>query len=444
MAKYELKVVKGEMEGEVFSLDDMFPVDIGRALDSDILIPENDELVSRYHCVIDLKDDQLVIKDSGSSNGTFVNACEISEAEVSPLLTVFEENPDGVCHWIALNEDDEIEVGESVFAVHLHEQVAKLEDFDEQDVKNIDTNYDPDHLQRIEHYKVLKKIGSGGAGDVFQVKDMTTGQIVALKMLKYRMQRKEEELKRFLREIDNLKQLQHPNIIQFFETGNKNGVYYFTSEYCNGGSLIDWLQNRETLVSLDEGIPIILQVLDALEYAHTFNLEQEIIDDKDLMFGGMVHRDIKPGNILLDFDEKGNISAKIADFGLSKIRSGGSSIGMLTKTGTIGGTMEFLCKQQMIDYKHVRGAVDLWSTVAVLYFMLTAETPRDFEKKIPPYKTILTEKPIPIKERIPDFPDTFAAIIDRALDDSDTLYYKNAKELKSDLKRMLSITQAGG
>lgn len=440
MPHFELKVVKGELSGQGFPLG-KFPVNIGRALDTDITIPEDDELVSRYHCEIDLKDEQLVIKDSGSSNGTYVNGCEISEKEVSPLLPVYEKNPEGVCHWIALNENDEIEVGDSVFSVQIKEEIRKAEELDYK-AKSVDLFYDTDHLERIEHYKILGKIGSGGAGDVFKVKDTTTGQIVALKMLKYRIQRKEDELKRFLREIDNLNQLQHPNIIQFLETGQKNGIYYFTTEYCNGGSLIDWLKTRDTLVPLNEALTIILQVLDALEYAHTFNLDKEFADDVDLMFSGLVHRDIKPGNILLNKDENGNIVAKIADFGLSKVRAGGSSIGMLTKTGTVGGTVEFLCKQQMIDYKHVRGAVDLWSAVAVLYFMLTAETPRNFQKHVPPYKTILSEPPVPIRERLPDFPETFAVIIDRALDDTDALYYKNAKDLKVDLKRMQTITQA--
>lgn len=441
MAKFELKGVGGELTGKVFPLI-KFPVDIGRALDSDILIPENDELVSRCHCVVDLKDEQLVIKDAGSSNGTYVNGCDISGETVSPVLPVFQNNPQGLCHWISLNENDEIKVGDSVFSVQLREEVSKLEEFEEE-TKAVDDIFDTDQLKRIEHYKILEKIGSGGAGDVFKVKDMNNGQTFALKMLKYRIQRKENELKRFLREIENLKQLKHPNIIQFMETGRNKGIYYFTTEYCNGGSLIDWLRKRQTLVPLKEALPIILQVLDALEYAHSFNLEKDYVDDVDLMFSGLVHRDIKPGNILLNFDEDGSMTAKIADFGLSKVRSGGDSIGMLTKTGTIGGTFEFLCKQQMIDYKNVRGAVDLWSTMAVLYFMLTAEPPRNFQERVPPYKTILDEAPVPIREHLPDMPETFAVIIDRALDDTSALYYNKARDLKADLKRMLTICEAG-
>jgi serine/threonine protein kinase len=439
MTKFELKAEKGCFKGQVFPLKD-FPVCIGRALDCLITIPGDDELVSRRHCILDLKGDQLVVKDSGSSNGSFVNGCEISEKIVAPVLQIFEQSECGISHWIALNEGDEISIGESIFSI----QVLSVLSSDAEDEASATTNaeaaFDPNHCHKIEHYRIIKKIGSGAAGDVFQVKDTRTGDIIALKMLKYRMQRKEDELKRFLREIDNLKKLKHPNIISFLNTGHKSGIYYFTTEYCNGGSLIDWLDKKESLVSLGEALPIILQVLDALEYAHAFNMDKDV-DEIDLLFSGLVHRDIKPGNILLHNDDNG-LTAKIADFGLSKIRSGGSSIGMLTKEGTVGGTFEFLCRHQMIDYKNVRGQVDLWSIMAVLYYMLTSETPRDYHKKIPPYKTILTTKAVPIRKRLPDFPEAFAAIIDQALDDSASLYYKTAGQLKKDLKRILKITKA--
>ena len=441
MKKYELTATTGLFKGQVFPIVE-FPVTIGRALDCNIIIPENDDMVSRFHCILDLKDDQLVVQDTGSSNGTFVNGCEISEETVSPLLSLFERNESGVCHWIALNHSDEIAIGKSTFSINVMMTLTKVEEaIEDENTKILDAMYNPERLEKIEHYRIIKKIGSGGAGDVFQVEDTHSGDIIALKMLKYRMQRKEDELKRFLREIDNLKKLQHPNIISFLDTGKKSGIYYFTTEYCNGGSLIDWLSERDSLVSLEEALPIIIQVLDALEYAHSFNIDKEFTDDIDLLYSGLVHRDIKPGNILLNNGENGLI-AKIADFGLSKIRSGGATIGMLTQTGTVGGTVEFLCRQQMIDYKHVRGGADLWSTMAVLYYMLTSEPPREFDKKVPPYKTILTTKAIPIRERLPDFPETFATIIDRALDDSVVLHYKSAGELKKDLQRILKISQA--
>lgn len=435
MNKYELKAVSGALRGDNFPLDGKFPLVIGRALEVLIKIPEGDELVSRNHCVIDLKDNQMVIRDSGSSNGTFVNGCEISGETVSPILSVYQLGEKGDCHWITLNHGDEISIGESLFSVQIVPVLCVADEYDETDTKHLEASFSPDLLHRIEHYRIIRKIGSGAVGDVFQVKDTRSGEIIALKMLKYRMQRKEDELKRFLREIDNLKQLNHPNIIRVLDTGNKSGIYYFTTEYCNGGSLIDWLDQRESLASMNEALPIVLQILDALEYAHVFNLDKDA-DDIDILSSGLVHRDIKPGNILLHKGDDGKVIAKIADFGLSKIRSGGSSIGMLTKTGTVGGTVEFLCKQQMIDYKHVRGEVDIWSTMAVLYYMLTSETPRDFFHNTPPYKTVLKTKPVPIRERLPDFPEEFAEIIDRALDDSVALHYKTAGQLKKDLKQI--------
>lgn len=446
MKTYELIAIKGFFLGQVFPLK-TFPVMIGRAWGCDIQLPEEDEMVSRYHCEIDVEDEQLLIRDTGSSNGTYVNGYDISGESQNPVLKVFKrknEETAGARKWVILGHGDEITIEQSTFTVNVGSSLFAVDDEETigPDYIEVQNENNTNHLHKIDHYRVIKKIGSGAAGDVFQVQDIRNGNIVALKMLKYRMQRKEEELKRFLREIDNLKKLDHPNIIRFLDTGSKSGVYYFTTEYCNEGSLIDKLIYSGGDIGLPEALLITIQVLEALEYAHAFNLEDGTSDVTDSQDSGLVHRDIKPGNILLHRQENGEVIAKLADFGLSKVRSGGSSLGMLTKTGTVGGTVEFLCRQQMIDYKHVRGEVDLWSAIAVLYYMLTAEAPRDFFDNVPPYKTILTQKPVPIRDRLPDFPETFAAIIDRALDDSSALYYKTAKELKRDLKRIYQIVSA--
>lgn len=207
----------------------------------------------------------------------------------------------------------------------------------------------------------------------------------------------------------------------------------FSTEYCNGGTVIDLMNQMGGKLPVKRALNITYQILDALEYAHHLDLSGTSIisgegDDK-----GMVHRDIKPGNILMHHEQNMEI-AKIADFGLAKLRSGSSSLGFNTKTGTVGGTVQFISRQQMVNFKYAQADVDLWSTMAVLYFMLTGKPPRDFEQSKAHFDVILFDAPLPIEERNPDIPSKLADLINKALDDDDVLFYQSVSQLRQDLK----------
>jgi serine/threonine protein kinase len=301
---------------------------------------------------------------------------------------------------------------------------------------------------RLGHYKIVSLLGKGGIGTVYLAKNEKTSSIEAIKILLPEFNESSEMHERFEREIENCAILKHPNIVKLNDYGKSQEISYYAMEYCNGGSLKDLLRREEAVLDSARACGIIVQVLDGLEYAH--NVEVPHMKLPDGLWGkgnGLIHRDIKPENILLQEKEteatsvknsgiqfrreKGYI-AKISDFGLAKsYRSAGLSGN--TQTGSVGGSLSFISRQQLLNYKYSKPEVDVWSAAAVLYFLLTGKTPRKVEGEKNPFNAVLKNNTVPIRKVNPSVPEGLAKIIDRALDDSSSLFYKKASELRKDI-----------
>lgn len=294
-------------------------------------------------------------------------------------------------------------------------------------------------------YKIISLLGKGGIGTVYLAKNEKTSALEALKILLPEFSESSEMHERFKREIENCAILNHPNIVKLNNFGKSRDISFYTMEYCNGGSIKDLLRREEGVLNPDKACAIIMQVLDGLDYAHNAEVPHMRLPDGSWGRGnGLIHRDIKPENILLQEKEsetygsgsqvrpeKGLI-VKISDFGLAKsYRSAGLSGN--TQTGSVGGSLTFISRQQLLNYKYSKPEVDVWSAAAVLYFLLTGRTPRKVEGEKNPFNAVLKNKTIPIREVNISVPETLAKVIDRALDDCSTLYYKKASELKKDI-----------
>jgi serine/threonine protein kinase len=221
---------------------------------------------------------------------------------------------------------------------------------------------------------------------------------------------------RFLREARNAKILDHPNLVTLKNYCFSNDVFFFTMEFCDRGSVIDLMRKRGGKIQIKEAIDIILQVLDGLHYAHTEK--------------GIVHRDIKPGNIFLTVED-GKLIAKLGDYGLAKAFEFAGLSGM-SLSGREMGTFKFMPRQQALNFKYVQPDVDVWAMAATLYSMLTLECPRDFYG-IDPSLVVLTKKPVPIRDRDASIPKPLAKIIDLALIDKPDLHFKSAIDFKNAL-----------
>jgi tRNA A-37 threonylcarbamoyl transferase component Bud32 len=201
---------------------------------------------------------------------------------------------------------------------------------------------------------ILRLLGQGGMGAVYQARQTKLDRLVAVKILPPEVARDPAFAERFMREAQALARLNHPNIVTVHDFGDVDGLYYFTMEYVDGHNLRDLLQAGA--LPADQTLAIVPQLCDALQYAH---------DE------GLVHRDIKPENILLD--RKGRV--KVADFGLARLV--GLTPTYLTLTGTheVMGTLLYMAPEQMKRTHTVDHRADIYSLGVVLYEMLTGELP---------------------------------------------------------------------
>jgi len=208
-----------------------------------------------------------------------------------------------------------------------------------------------EHPQRIGDYEILGVLGKGGMGTVFKVRREGSDRLEALKVLPGELAREQRFLSRFKREIRVLQELDHPNIARIYDSGKTDDNYhYYTMELVDGLPL-DEIMEREGRMSVDDTLNIIRQCCRALDYAH----QQKI-----------VHRDIKPGNILVSFDWH----VKITDFGIAHAEEATR----MTATGSILGTAEYMSPEQA-QGKKIDGRSDIYSLGVVFYQMITGRLP---------------------------------------------------------------------
>jgi beta-lactam-binding protein with PASTA domain/predicted Ser/Thr protein kinase len=239
-------------------------------------------------------------------------------------------------------------------------------------------------------YRVLSRLGSGGMADVYCAEDTQLGRRVALKLLYRRFAEDAEFVERFRREASSAAGLQHPNIVGVFDRGKWDGTYYIAMEFLDGRTLKQLVREHGAMPP-DLAIDITIQVLRAARFAHK---------------RGVVHRDIKPHNVILD--EEGR--AKVTDFGIA--RAGASD---MTETGSIMGTAQYLSPEQA-QGQPVSPRSDLYSIGVMLYELLTGRVPFDAESAVTIALKHISERPVPPSELNPDVPPALEAVVMRALE----------------------------
>lgn len=217
-----------------------------------------------------------------------------------------------------------------------------------------------------------------------------------------------------------MKDLRHPNLVQFFEHGSAGGAFFFIMEYCETGSVTDLLRRRNGKLDLTEAAPLMLQSLEGLAFVHG---------------KGLVHRDLKPENILLKGQRQNRI-AKIGDLGLAKNFDQAGFSGM-TITGTYAGTSAFMPREQLTNFKYVKPTCDIWSLAATFYVMLTGALPRDLPKGMDPVEVILHGRIIPVRERDRLVPKPLAKVLDRALSNNAKDRFTDGGDMLAAVKRAL-------
>ena len=291
-------------------------------------------------------------------------------------------------------------------------------------------------LVAVEGYEIVKELGRGGMGAVYLARRQKTGQEVALKVMLPKVAAGQRATDGFLRETVNTQALQHPNVVRLWEAGCSQGTFFFTLEFCDDGSVDKLIAQRGGKLPIDEAGPIILQALDGLHYAHHADIPHVKLKDGSIGQGrGLVHRDLKPQNIFLS-TACGSLVAKLGDYGLAKAFDMAGLSGH-TCSGDVGGTPQFMPRQQVQRFKEVRPDADVWAMAATFYKMVTGHYPRSFAKGCDPWQVILETSAVPIRRRNPAIPPRLAEVIDHALVDDPEIGFKSAAELKQALTQVM-------
>lgn len=370
----KLVIEKGADKGRTLDITDPGSYIIGR--DNSAHLKLTDSLISRLHIKIESSSAGFTITDMDSLNGTIVNGEQIKERKGAI--------------------GDIIELGETAISVLDEAEGAKL-----------------DALvgQTIGGYRVIERVGRGGMGTVYKAIQLRLNRIIALKLLSEELVKDPTFINLFVQEARSAAQLNHPNIIQVYDFNKSGTLCYFSMEFVPYGSVQELL-SKEKKLPPERAIKIILDACAGLEYAEK---------------KGIVHRDIKPDNLMI----AENDVVKIGDLGLAKSLKDRSQ-----KDQGIFGTPHYIAPEQALG-KDVDHKADIYSLGATFYRILTGSTPYSGAN----VKEIITRKikedARPLKSVMPEMPDKLCNIVDKMMKRLPEERYQSSTEIIKDLQDYL-------
>lgn len=316
-------------------------------------VPLRDEMVSRRHCQIDYRDGRFLLRDLDSSNGVSINDERVVGA-------------------MPLSGNDRIEIGETRISFLLDDQnplIGKV----------------------IGGCRVEMRIGRGGMGTVYRAVQISLDRIVALKVLSPNLTRDSNFVKLFVREARAAGALSHPNIVQVYDVGVDGDVHYFSMEFVPNGS-VEELLNRQGKLPPQRALDIARQAAQGLQYAE---------------LKGIVHRDIKPGNLMLGAGE----AIKIGDLGIARTID---DSGRANQRDGVSGSPHYIAPEQA-QGKAIDHRADIYSLGVSIFHMLTGRTP--FRGSTPKEIILkhIKESPPPIAELCPELSPAVISLVDRMM-----------------------------
>jgi serine/threonine protein kinase/sugar lactone lactonase YvrE len=281
----------------------------------------------------------------------------------------------------------------------------------------------------LSHYRIISKIGAGGMGQVYRAQDTELDRPVALKFLFAELATHQSRLQRFIQEAKAASALNHPNILTVYEIGRAEGMTFIATEYVEGVTLRHYMRRHPKLIEI---LDIAIQIASALVAAHA---------------AGIVHRDIKPDNIMVRSDG----IVKLLDFGLAKLTERGemssgpeeTTVALVhTEPGTMLGTVTYMSPEQAAG-RDVDARSDIWSLGVVLYEMVSGHAPFDGASKSHIIVAITDHEPQPITQLAPDVPEPLEYIIAEALTKDREERCQTAKEMLGKLRRLKQRLESG-
>ncbi|MCK5850556.1 MAG: serine/threonine protein kinase, partial [Kiritimatiellae bacterium] len=262
------------------------------------------------------------------------------------------------------------------------------------------------------NYKIVGELGRGGMAIVYKADEQSLNRIVALKILSPKISDDETMVKRFQREAQAVAKLNHPNIVHIYAIGEEDGVNYFTMEYIKGRTLRQ-VRKQDGNVSLAKAIAYMIQTADALGDAHK---------------AGLVHRDVKPGNVMVDSADR----VKVMDFGLARVMQATTQ---LTVDGSFLGTPQYMSPEQC-EGKDIDNRSDIYSLGVTFYELLTGKIPVEGDTPGSMLVKIIQGELRPIREVDPSIPEEVATVIHRMMQTQKEKRPRNMEEVIADLRSL--------
>ena len=281
------------------------------------------------------------------------------------------------------------------------------------------------NLPAVPGYRLLRSIGAGGMGSVYEAEKLSTHETFAIKLIREHLTADESYITRFEREISVLRGIRHPNVVDVFEWSfgdPETGLRpYVVMELLEGES-VDQLVRRERILPPTKAVGIMLQTLEGLAAAHT---------------QGVLHRDLGPSNIFIALTASGKLSVKLLDFGLARVLLGGDAGRAVTQEGTLMGKPAYVAPEHFLG-RPLDGRADLYGCGMVLFRMLAGRLPykatdaqmlwverwaeREATNELPSVRTF-----------VPDLPDALAKVVARAVRRNPEQRYRDAREMQAEL-----------
>lgn len=443
----ELRITKGQRTGYLKQITKPERVLIGRDASCDLSIPD-DPLLSRQHCLIEITNSGIKAIDLKSRNGTFVSGQRIGEKilnlhdEIRVGSHVFQIVPQqnlspgvvgkcGQCGCNILDQDVKqrraFRHGDQIYCQQCLERGIPAKNQRRAPQVTITSEEMPQRtLERPPHpqvkplppgiptqigpFQVLDVLGEGGMGFVFKARHTYLENVVAIKVIKEEFTSEEKIVKRFLQEAKLGISLDHPNILRIHDAGEANGNFYISMECFDGEDVNKIIKKHGPLVP-PILIKLAVQMASGLGHAHQ---------------KGIIHRDVKPSNILVD--RKGVV--KIADFGLAKVRE---KAGQLTASGQMLGTIQYISPEQLEDAKSVSAQTDIFSLGGTLYYTLTGFPPFGEDPPGKVIENILRNDPPPLRNTVANIPPELENVIMKALAKKSKDRFKSMEEMRDAL-----------
>ncbi|MEK6409303.1 MAG: protein kinase [Acidobacteriota bacterium] len=277
--------------------------------------------------------------------------------------------------------------------------------------------------ETIGHYRIIRKLGQGGMGEVYLAEDTRLSRKVAIKFIPEELVKNEQVTRRLIREARAAATLDHPNICSVYEVGECEGGNFIVMQYVEGENVYE--RNRRKPLDLRECLQVAYQVADALGEAHS---------------QGIIHRDLKPQNIMIT--ARGHV--KLLDFGLAKIvgtkltlESAAATETLLSEPGMVIGTVPYMSPEQ-VRGEEIDARSDIFSLGVVLYELVTGRRPFFNDSATVTISEILTREPPPLARYTENAPPEMQRIINKALCKDAEERYQTAKDLQVDLKNLMS------